>query len=168
MKKIGILCCALLWAVSAFAYYDDYGHSSRSEGMSGFAIFTLIVMIAYIILSIVILVRWWKMTANVEQICQHVTKKNPQLTYLVAIGEKEQAQKAALKMLVDILYPIYSDPEDSSKAEAMNTEIQALLPKIQKLGLSVPEYVTTGEKFIDYINSLTDRKVPYKDETEAD
>ncbi len=89
---------------------------------------------------------------------------NPKLTYLVAIGEIEQAQKAALKLLIDILYPIYSDPYNLSKAETMNREIQARLSKIQKLGLSVPEYVTTGEKFIDYINNLTDAKVPYKEE----
>lgn len=163
MKKLVVLVCALIPALSAFAYYGDYGYSSRSDEMSGFAVFTLIVMIAYIILSIVILVRWWKMTTNVEQIRQHITH-NPMLTYLVAIGEKEQAQKAALTMLVDILYPIYSAPYNYSKAEAMNKEIQARLPKINKLGLTVPEYVTSGEKFIDYINSLTDGKVPYKDE----
>ena len=165
MKKFAVLVCALVPAFSAFAYYGDYGYSSRSDEMSEFAIFTLIVMIAYIILSIVILVRWWKMTTNVEQIRQHITHANPKLTYLVAIGEKEQAQKAALTMLVDILYPIYSDPYNYSKAEAMNKEIQARLPKINKLGLTVPEYVTSGEKFIDYINSLTDGKIPYKDET---
>ena len=105
------------------------------------------------------------MTTNVEQIRQHITHANPKLTYLVAIGEKEQAQKAALTMLVDFLYPIYSDPYNYSKADAMNKEILARLPKIQKLGLSVPDYVTSGEKFIDYINGLTDGKVPYKDET---
>lgn len=164
MKKFAVLCSALLTAISAFAYYDDYGYSSRSNEMSGFAIFILIVMIAYIILSIVILVRWWKMTTNVEQIRQHITHASPKLTYLVAIGEKEQAQKAALTMLVDILYPIYFDPFNHSKAEAMNQEIQARLHKIQRLGLSVPEYVTTGEKFIDHINELTGGKVPYKDE----
>ena len=130
--------------------------------MTGFAIFTLIVMIAYIILSIIILIRWWKMTSNVERIRQHITHANPKLTYLVAIGEKEQAQKAALTMLVDALYPIYSDPYNFSKAEAMNKEIETRLPKILKLGLSVPDYVTSGEKFIDYINGLTDSKVPYQ------
>lgn len=165
MKKNAVLVCALLPAFSAFAYYGDYGYSSRDDEMSGFAIFTLIVMIAYIILSIVILIRWWKMTTNVEQIRKHITHANPKLTYLVAIGEKEQAQKAALTMLVDLLYPIYSDPYNNYKADAMNKEIQALLPKIQKLGLSVPDYVTSGEKFIDYINDLTDGKVSYKDET---
>lgn len=163
MKKIAILSCALLSTLSAFAYYGDYGYSRHDDEMSGFAIFTSIVMIAYTILSIVILIRWWKMTTNVEQIRQHLTHANPKLTYLIAIGEKEQAEKAALTMLVDILYPIYSDPYNYSKAEAMNKEIQTRLPKMKKLGLSVPDYVTTGEKFIDYINELTDGKVQYKD-----
>ena len=165
MKKFAVFVCALIPAISAFAYYGDYGYSRHDDDMSGFAIFTLIVMIAYIILSIVILVRWWKMTTNVEQIRQHITHANPKLTYLVAIGETEQAQKAALTMLVDLLYPIYSAPYNYSKAEAMDKVIAPRLPKIQKLGLTVPEYVTSGEKFIDYINELTDGKVPYKDTT---
>ncbi len=164
MKKFVVLCCAFLSSLSVFAYYDDYGLNNRDDEMSGFAIFTLIVMIAYIILSIVILIRWWKMTADVEQIRRHITHANPKLTYLVAIGEKEQAQKAALTMLVDVLYPIYSDPYNYSKADKMNKEIEHLLPKIQKLGLIVPDYVTSGEKFIDYINSITGGKVPYKEE----
>lgn len=165
MKKFAILSCALLSTLSAFAYsaYSDYGYSRHDDEMTGFAIFTLIVMIAYIILSIVILIRWWKMTTNVEQIRQHLTHANPKLTYLVAIGEKEQAEKAALTMLVDKLYPIYCDPHVYSKAEAMNKEIQTRLPKMKKLGLSVPDYVTTGEKFIDYINELTDGNVSYND-----
>lgn len=49
----------------------------------------------------------------------------------------------------------------------MNNEIQARLPKIRKLGLSVPDYVTTGEKFIDHINELTDHKVSYKNESSS-
>ena len=162
MKKLAVLCCALLSSVSAFAY-GEYGITIHKNEMSGFEIFTLIVMIAYIILSIVILVRWWKMKTNVKEIRQHITHANPKLTYLVAIGEKEQAQKAALTMLVDILYPIYFDDFNYSKAEAMNKELQTLLPKIQKLGLSVPDYVTSGEKFIDYLNELTGRTIPYKE-----
>lgn len=163
MKKFIVTVCALIPAMSAFAYYD-YGYSSHSDEMSGFAIFTLIVMIAYIILSIVILIRWWKMTTNVEQIRQHITHANPKLTYLVAVGEKEQAQKAALTMLVDKMYPIYSDPYNYDKAENMNKAIDGLLPKITKLGLTVPDYVTSGEKFIDYINQLTGNQTPYKSE----
>ena len=70
-------------------------------------------------------------------------------------------------MLVDLLYPIYSDPYNYSKAEEMNKAIASRLPKIQKLGLAMPEYVTSGEKFIDYINGLTGGKVLYKDVASA-
>lgn len=167
MKKIAVLICTLIPALSAFAY-GSYGYSTYSDGTSGFAIFTLGVMIAYIILSIVILVRWWNMTKNIELIRQHLTHANPKLTYLVAIGEKEQAEKAALTMLVDLLYPIYHDQYEYNKAEAMNKIIQAKLPKMQKLGLSLPDYVTTGEKFIDYINGLTDNKVSYAYQVSSD
>ena len=118
----------------------------------------------YIILSIVVLGRWFKMTNNVEQILQHLTHANPKLTYLIAIGETEQAQKAALTMLVEKMYSIYYNQYVYSKAEEMNKEIATLLPKIKKLGLEVPEYVTSGEKFIDYMNNLTDNTVPYKEE----
>lgn len=158
MKKIVMIVCALVSAISAFAYYGD---SSHSNGMSGFTIFTLMVMIAYIILSIFMLIRWWDMTKNVEEIRQRLTPDKPKLTYLVAIGEKEQAQKAAIAMLVDLLYPIYLDPYENTKAEAMNRVIEELLPKMQMLGLTLLDYVTTGEKFIDYINKITDGKVPY-------
>lgn len=164
MKKFAILVCALIPAVSAFAYYDDYGYSSHSDEMSGFAIFTLIVMIAYIILSIVILIRWWKMTTNIDRICRHITHGNPKLTYLVAIGEKEQAQKAALTMLVDLLYPIYADVYNYSKAETMNKVLDARLPKIARLGLTLPDYVASGEKFIDYMNELSGSNVQYKEQ----
>lgn len=133
--------------------------------LSGFAIFTIVVMIVYIVLSIIVLVRWWKMTADVEQIRQHITHANPKLTYLIAIGEKEQARKAALTMLVDVLYPIYLDVYNYSKAETMDKAIEARLPKIRRLGIDVPDYVTSGEKFIDYINGLSGGKVPYKDES---
>ena len=162
MKKFTVLCVALLSAGSAFAYYGDYGYSRREE-MSTFEIITIVLIGIFFIVSIMILSRWWKMTANVNIIRQHLTHANPKLTYLIAIGEKEQAQKAALTMLVDILYPIYSDPYNYSKAESMNREIETRLPKIQKLGLTVPDYVTSGEKFIDYINDLSEGKVLYKE-----
>lgn len=164
MKKPTVLVCTLLSTMSAFAYYGDYGYSRHSDEMSGFETFTLIVMIAYVILSIVVLVRWWNMTKNIEEIRQHITHANPKLTYLVTIGEKEQAEKAALTTLVDSLFPIYQNPYENNKASEMNKIIKPYLPKIKKLGLSLPEYVTSGEKFIDYINGLTDGKVQYADE----
>ena len=67
------------------------------------------------------------MTNNVEQILQHLTHANPKLTYLVAIGETEQAQKAALTMLVEKMYSIYYNQYVYSKAEEMNKEIAILI-----------------------------------------
>lgn len=158
MKKISILICALIPALSVFAYgYSSYG----SDEMSGFAIFTLIVMIAYIILSIVILVRWWNMTNDVKQLREKFIPTSPTLTYLIAIGEKEQADKTALKMVVDLLYPIYGNLYIYSKAKNMNEAIKDLLPRIKKLGIELPDYVTSGEKFIDYMNNLTGKNIPY-------
>lgn len=167
MKKVAALVCAIIPAISAFAYYGDYGYSSHNDEMSGFAIFTLIVMIAYIILSIVVLVRWWNMTTHIKEIKETLTHShsNPKLTYLVAIGEIEQANKAALVMLVDKLMPIYYDQYDYDKADSMNKYIGSTLNKMERLGLTLPEYVKSGEKFIDYINGITGNKVPYHDQS---
>lgn len=162
MKKFAIIICALFPSINAFAYY---GYSSHDDEMSGFATFMLFVMIAYIILSIIVLVRWWDMTSNIHYIKEHLThpNSNPKLTYLVAIGEIEQANKAALTMLVDKLMPIYYNPYEYEKADTMNKYIVTVLPKMEKLGLTLPNYVKSGEKFIDYINELTGNAVPYHD-----
>lgn len=162
MKKIGILAVALFTALGASAY-GEYRYL-REEEMTEVGIITLLVIIAYIVLSIVVLVRWWKMTKNIEAIREQLMPENSQLTYLVAIGEPEKAHKAAVKLLVDDLYPIYFDQLSYihySKAKAMNELLEPKLPKIQQLGITLPEYITSGEKFIDYMNGLTNSKVPY-------
>lgn len=162
MKKFSMLSVALLSAVSAFAQYDSYEYSGAHDGgSSGFGVFVTIVMVVYIIVSVVVLVRWWKMTKNVKEICQHVTNDNHNLTYLVAIGEKAQAEKAATKMLVDIMLPIYQATSCENRAHTMNTKIKALLSQILIMRLEVPDYVKSGEKFIDYLNSLTGAHVSY-------
>ncbi len=162
MKKIAVLCGGLLLAANAFADYGYYGYSSHDDEMSGFAIFTLIVMIVYIVISIIVLVRWWKMTSNVDQIREQLTHPDHSLTYLVAIGEKEEAQRRAVKMLVDKLYDIYMSSYMQSKADVMDKEIMKLLPSFKRLGLAMPEYVSKGEIFIDYMNGLTGGSVSYK------
>lgn len=132
--------------------------------MESFYKILLAISIVEFILCIIILVRWWKMTTNIKIIREHLRREKTNLTYLVAIGEHEQAQKDALKMLVDVLWPIYCDEYNVAKASSMNNQINKLLPKILQLGLTVPDYVTTGEKFIDHMNKLIGAKVPY-DET---
>lgn len=157
MKKIALLLVALISSLSAFAYY---GYSNSDE-MSGFSIFTLIVMIVYVVLSIVVLVRWWNMTTNVKEIKEHLTHSNPKLAYLIAIGETQQANKAALVMLVDKLMSTYYDQYDYNKVDTMNKYLNTTLPKIEKLGISLPDYVKSGENFIDYMNNLTGDEIPY-------
>lgn len=161
MKKLVSLAVLVGMPLAVFAYSDYQSHQS-SGGMSGWEIFTLIVMIAYIILSVVVLMKWWKMTENVEQIREHLTSEDPKLVYLISIGESERARKAALKMLIDRIYPIYWDSsyEPSTKAPLMDEQISDLLPRIERFGIEVPDYAKSGERFIDYMNQLTGSNVP--------
>lgn len=155
MKKAVLTLGAVLTVATASAY------NGSQNGMTGLSIFFLIVSILYMILSVVILVRWWKMTDDVRQLREKLTPAKPRLSYLMAIGEKEQAEKSALKMVIDILYPIYTDNFHYTKAESMNTALKDLLPQIKRLGIVLPDYATSGEKFIDYMNKLTGYNVPY-------
>lgn len=166
MKKFFAAACALLCAIPAFAY-DDFDFYSRRNEMSGFAVFTLIVIIAYIVLSIVVLVRWWRMTKDVKQIKEQTTYNKCTPEYLILIGEKDKAQKIVLTDLVDRLIEVYeynfmSSPLYYNKAEEMNKVIQDKQPEIDRMGLTMPDYVTSGEKFIDYVNALTGMEVKYK------
>lgn len=166
MKKLMIIALAIASNMSAFAYYDSYGYSSHNDEMSGFEIFLLIVMIIYIILSIIILVRWWNMTSDVKQIKEHLTPdmsdSAPKLTYLVATGNIEKANNEAIKMLINQLFSDYYSPQinNNQKAAAMNNYLKPLLKKMERLGLTLPEYVKSGENFINYMNSLTGRNIP--------
>ena len=158
MKKTVLLVAALIPASGAFAY----GYSYHDSGMSGFAVFMLLLAIAYIVLIIAIIVKFFKIASDVAEIRQRLDNegKNTKLTYLVAIGEKERAQKAAVKILVDILYPIYFDQFNNAKAETMNEAISPLIPKIKRLGIELPEHVLCGERFITYLNRITGNNVP--------
>lgn len=164
MKKFLVAVCALLCATPAFAYYGDYYYSSRDDEMSGFAIFTLIIMIIYIILSVVLLVRWWKMTTNIKLIKEQLTYNESTPEFLVLVGEKGKARKVVLSDLVERLVNVYNTDYYYNKAEAMNEIIQEKQPKIERMGLTMPDYVTSGEKFIDYVNALTGHNVKYSEE----
>ena len=106
------------------------------------------------------------MTTHIEEIKELLTRShnNPNLTSLIATGEFEQANKAALVMLVDKLMSIYYDKYNFSKAESMNKYLQPILPNMEKLGIKLPVHVISGEKFIDYVNNWTGDNVPYVEE----
>lgn len=159
MKKTALLIAALVPSSSAFAY----GYSYHDDGMAAFSVIMLLFGIAYMVLIIAIIVKFFKIASDVAQIRQHHDNKssrNTKLTYLVAIGEKERAQKEAVRILVDILYPIYFDQSNEAKAETMNESIGPLIPKMKRLGLELPDYVLSGERFITYLNRITGNNVP--------
>ncbi len=159
MKKFCVILCAVLPALNAFAYYDDSDAVAAATTASALAI---IIWVVLLVIYIILLVRWWQMTSDVKQIRQQLANENPKLTYMVAIGDMEQAQKAALKSVVDLLLPIYESTYISEKALSMNQILQSRLPRIQQLGITLPDYVTSGEKFIDYLNALTGNNVTYQ------
>ena len=159
MKKFVLTFCALIPALSAFAY------GFQADNMSGVEIFILVIMITYIVLSIVVLLRWWKMTTEIQEIKEHITlnhEKSKSPSYLIAIGEREKADKAALVKVVDKLLSIYYDNDIFVKHHSMNSYLEDILPKIKNMGIHLPEYVTSGEKFIDYMNNLTSNNIEYE------
>ena len=156
MKKLLLLSTAILSATSAFASFGGFA-------AGGLAFFFLLIYLGIIVLSIIMFIKLWKMTDDVKLIRQHIFNANPKLTYLVAIDEIEAAQKTALKMLVDKMYPIYFDSNNYDKAESMDKELAKILPQMRRLGLDIPDYATSGEKFIDYMNHITGRQVRYKE-----
>lgn len=156
--------------ITAFASYGEYDYS-RENQMFEFSFFGYIVLIVIIVIDIVIFVRWWTMTSDVKEIKEYLTHNQSMsyllatgqidFSYLVATGDIEQANKAAIVMLVDKLMSIYDNKYDYNKAFSMDKYLNSNLPKLEKYGLTIPEYMKSGEKFIDYINGLTGNKVPY-------
>lgn len=142
MRKLFVLVCVLTSALSAFAFMG-------SGAMVGFMLIPLFLVLALFVLCIVMIVKFFEMAKNIKLISEHVVKVNPRLTYLLAIGEEEQAHKAAVKMLVDKLYPIYQNKYVLNKAQEMNKAIGSTLDKIRILGIALPDHVTSGEKFIN-------------------
>ena len=86
-------------------------------------------------------------------------EKRVSLTYLISIGELEKANKQALIRTVEKLRDVYYSSTINDKASKMNTYLNDTLPKFLKMGITLPEYVQSGERFIDYMNNLTGNKV---------
>lgn len=98
------------------------------------------------------------MTVDVKEIRDNIVPDNQELLYLLVIGEKEEAQKKALAMIVEKLYPIYWG-NYMDKAQTMDQVLAPMLPKIQRLGITLPDYATSGKRFIEHVNALTGNDV---------
>lgn len=161
MKKLLLLTALLsIPAISAFGYYEsDFG------SVSYLATLSVVITVIFGIISILAIIRFFEMSSDVKAIKQQITtpQSREKLTYLVAIGELKKADKEALKMLVDELMPIYYNENDYNKANSMNGLLVTVLPKMERLGITLPDYVKSGEKFIDYLNEKTGNDIAYAD-----
>lgn len=161
MKRLTILATALIPAITMFAYYGDYGYSSRHDEMSGFAIFLWIVAF---ICSVILLIRWWKMTADIKAIKQKLTTPGDEkISYLLALGEMEHAEKLVLTRLIDVMYPIYAEGIRNNRkkeftAREIDNSIQPFIRGYSHLKVNIPEYARSGQAFIEYMDEVTGKK----------
>lgn len=63
-------------------------------------------------------------------------------------------------MIVEKLMSLYYE-YDYYRADKMNEYLSSILPSIQKLGITLPNYVMAGERINDYMNNLTGNNVHY-------
>lgn len=96
---------------------------------------------------------------NLRTIKQELqSEKRTSLTYLISIGDIENANRQALIRTVEKLRDVYYG-STNDKAGIMDTYLKETLPKLSKMGITLPEYVQSGERFIDYMNNLTGNNV---------
>ena len=162
MKKHILFLLASLVSLGAYAYPDypyTYG-SSNSDQMSGFDIFIIVVASVYIILSIIVLVRWWKLTKHVAEIKDSINKRDDILAVLASDG-KEEAQRVGIRNLMKDLLSIYNnyDIHNRLKAQEMKPIFSKYSKLFNKLGFNVPDYLRTVSNFITYMNDLTGNDV---------
>lgn len=168
MKKVFIVIGILGIATTGFAQFFNYPQGTHYVQvhdiiMSGFERFTIAVEIALVVCAIIIAKKIKVISKKLEEkFVENESEPHKRtLTYLVAIGDVNAANKEALKRLVDALYPLYYSSSVSNKEEAMDKLIENNLPRMEKLGLNLPHYVHSGKNFIDYMNSLTGNSVKY-------
>lgn len=162
MKKLMIL-IAFMGTVTATAmgkiYLDDYGYSrameKQMETADHISTFFLIVGIAYIVLSVIVLVRWWKMTKVVNKIYEITEQNDYSIFYLASTGRMDEARDKGIKELYDALVKVYFDEQVWGKEKEMDKEIALRLPTLTKIGIEVPDFMTSGEKFVNHFRELT-------------
>lgn len=162
MKKILLSAAAISAAFSASASsYDDVPFIF--SGM--FTFFSIAIPIAFIVLLISIAAKVDNISKKVDLLASPVPVPKPnqaqKLSYLVGLGEQEEAQKLAERLTFDFLYNIYFGTSYSvSKREWIDQYLAEKLPKYERLGITLPERLRSGAAFIEYMNNLTGGKVP--------
>lgn len=124
-----------------------------------------IILFASAVLNIILFFKIWGMTNDVAAIKKHLIPDTEiTLTELVALGEPSKAESAAKKLLYDALSTIYFSHSMNYtarlKAKDMDDKLSDYLPRIQRLGVNLPEHLTSSKAFIEYMNELTGKPMP--------
>lgn len=100
------------------------------------------------------------MSHNLRSVKQELqVEKRSSLTYLISIGEPEKAYKQAMIRTVEYLRNVYYSDNNKDKVKKMDMYLAEKLPKLLKMGITLPEYVQSGEQFIKYMNNLTGNNI---------
>lgn len=171
MKRLSVLVATLATAVSAFAYYGDYGYSSRSD--SGWGIFLGIVTLIGAILEIILFFKIWGMTNNIEALKKDHFNENAFedkaeiASYLrknLVLGNMDNVKRILLQNFIDnverAFYNIKTGDYNnegkwvSYKEENLQKSIKPyvdnLIKLYAKIGEEVPVYILRMETFGDY------------------
>lgn len=126
----------------------------------------ILLVIFYLILAILSLILffkiWW-MTNDVAALKkQLVPEGETTLTELVATGETDKAAYNAKHMLYAMLSETYfsSDITYKNKSAVMEEKLSTILPRIQRLGLDLPDNLTSAKAFIEFMNGVTGKSIP--------
>lgn len=181
MKRLSVIAFVLTTALSTFAYYDDYGYSSRSSSfeMPGWLTFMGIVMIVWGILEIVLFFKIWGMTNDVKALkkdhfCETEFAGNGQIArYLrknLVLGNMDNVKRILLQNFIDNVEHGYGqlktgdyekdengvDKWVSYKEKNLNESIapyvKNLMLQYAKIGEEVPIYIMRMETFGDFYN----------------
>lgn len=141
-----------------YAALDDNFLSGFGAILNGILILVFGIIFAKLIWAICML--FINISQNLRIVKQEFqNEKRTSLTYLISIGELEKANKQALIRTVEKLRAVYYSSTIKDKASKMDTYLKDILPKLLKMGIILPEYVQSGERFIDYMNNLTGNNV---------
>lgn len=171
MKKLSVLVTTLTTAVSAFAYYGDYGYSSRSE--SGAEVFLGVVIIIVAILNIILFFKIWGMTDNIKALKKDHFNENAfenkaeTASYLrknLVLGNMDNVKRILLQNFIDNVERAYGKLKTgdydnknnwvSYKEENLQKNIKPYVDNLIKLyariGEEVPVYILRMKTFGDY------------------
>lgn len=178
MKRLFLIPVAFTASLSTFAYYGDYGYSSRSSSfeMPGWLTFIGIVMIVWGVLEIILFFKIWGMTNDIralkrDHFCETQFENNDQMARFLrknlVLGNMDSVKRILLQNFIDnVEKGYYKLPSGSYEnvngvntwvsykeknfKESIAPYVKNLMLQYAKIGEEVPVYITRMETFGDY------------------